>query len=92
MHDHCLHKLKCEPAPLLGRASYWSSQLIISLIRYFFVMYPIQVYNCLPNNNYKNKIFYKLLRYLQYIYIYLYTIYCASVGGDTWLSRTCTCA
>ena len=56
---------------LLGRASYWSSQLIISLIRYFFVMYPIQVYNCLPNNNYKNKIFFKLLRYLHLQSIYL---------------------
>ena len=64
---------------LLGRASYWSSQLIISLIRYFFVMYPIQVYNCLPNNNYKNKIFFKLLRYLPTSTIYLFTAHQWSV-------------
>ena len=48
--------------------SYWSSQLIISLIRYCFVMFPIRVHNYLPTNNYKNKLFFELLKYKITVY------------------------
>ena len=47
------------------RSSYWSSQLFISILRYLFVMYPIEVHNYLPNMNgmQRNRSFFKLLRW-----------------------------
>ena len=41
--------------------SYWGSQLIIALIRYLMVKYPIAAHNALPTNNCKNVFFLKLL-------------------------------
>jgi len=42
--------------------SYWISQLIIAIIRYIFVMYPIEVHNRMPDNESKNKLFKKILK------------------------------
>ena len=42
--------------------SYWNSQLIIAIIRYIFVMHPIEVHNRLPDNDSKNKLFKKIMR------------------------------
>ena len=43
--------------------SYWISQLIIAIIRYIFVMYPIEVHNRMPDNESKNKLFKKILKW-----------------------------
>ena len=42
--------------------SFWSIQLLIALVRYFYVMYPIYVHNYFPTNNYKEKLFILLLK------------------------------
>ena len=42
--------------------SYWISQLIIAIIRYIFVMYPIEVHNRMPDNESKNKLFKRILK------------------------------
>ena len=41
--------------------SYWGAQLIIALIRYLMVKYPIAAHNALPTNSCKNVFFLKLL-------------------------------
>ena len=43
---------------------YWVSQLMVAIIRYMFVKYPIEIHNYIPNNSdssYKNLIFCRLL-------------------------------
>ena len=41
--------------------SYWGFQLIIALIRYLMVKYPVAAHNALPTSNCKNVFFLKLL-------------------------------
>ena len=42
--------------------SFWSIQLLIALVRYFYVMHPIYVHNYFPTNNYKEKLFILLFK------------------------------
>ena len=42
--------------------SYWNSQLIIAIIRYIFVMHPIEVHNRFPDYESKTVLFRKIMR------------------------------
>ena len=41
---------------------FWTNQLIIALIRYFWVIYPIETHNRYPSREQKNNLFLKLVR------------------------------
>ena len=41
---------------------FWSNHIIIALIRYFFVIYPIETHNRYPSREHKDNLFWKLVR------------------------------
>ena len=41
---------------------FWTNQLIIALIRYFWVICPIETHNRYPSREHKNNLFFKLVR------------------------------
>ena len=41
---------------------FWSNHIIIAIIRYFFVIFPIETHNRYPSREDKNNLFFKLVR------------------------------
>ena len=41
---------------------FWSNHVIIAIIRYFFVVFPIEVHNKYPSREQKNALFSRLVR------------------------------
>ena len=41
---------------------FWTNQIIVALIRYFWVIYPIETHNRYPSREHKNDLFFKLVR------------------------------